>query len=293
MANNSRRRKRSAPVGLIVVVTALLALTLLATTMLFKVENIVVKGESVYEAEEIIQMSGVHAGDNLFRTNLNKCAKRLENRLVYIEKAEIKRSFPSTLVINITPCEPCANIITETYCLLISGQGKVLEQCELPKAKVLDIRGAEPALSLLPGDTFVSADEHKTDVISQLMSYFSKDSHNEISSHVTGIDVTDRSGITYTYDNRIDVNMGTVNDIEYKIQFSSEIITNKLGEGTEGRLTILSDSSRASFIDKATIEENEQHYQEKMAELEEQSESETEESSTEGSEESTELTSME
>ena len=82
------------------------------------------------------------------------------------------------------------------------------------------------------------------------------------------IDVSDRSNISYTYDGRIVVKLGTINDIDYKMDFSREIVTKQIGERTEGVLTILSDAQRASFLDKDSLEHNARVYNENMAALE-------------------------
>ena len=66
------------------------------------------------------------------------------------------------------------------------------------------------------------------------------------------------------------------------MKFSEEIIRTKIGEKTEGVLTILSDSSGASFLDKESLENNARIYGENM-ELRNAAETAGEESSTETS----------
>lgn len=248
--------------GIIVFLIAAAIFILLSTTVFFNVEHITVEGASNYTAEEIIEASGIKAGDNLVRTSTDKCAEQIESRLVYIEKAKVTRAFPNTMVINVEASVPAANFICDDYTLLISGGGKVLDKLQEQKAGLLNFVGTDPMPELIPGAQFQSEDEHKDNAVKKLMEYFSEND----SEHITLVDVTDRAEISYTYDGRITVKLGSINDIDYKMSFSEEIIKTKIGEKTEGILTILSDSTGASFLDKESLENNARIYGENMAE---------------------------
>lgn len=257
-----RKKKNSNAMGIIVFIIAAAIFLLLSTTVFFNVEHITVEGASNYTAEEVIEASGIKAGDNLVRTSTDKCADLIESRLVYIENATVTRSFPNTMVINVEASVPAANFICDDYTLLISGGGKVLDKLQEQKAGLLNFVGTDPMPELIPGAQFQSADEHKDNAVKKLMEYFSEND----SEHITLVDVTDRSEISYIYDGRITVKIGSINDIDYKMSFSEEIIRTKIGEKTEGILTILSDSTGASFLDKESLENNARVYNENMAE---------------------------
>ncbi len=272
----TRKKKKSNAMGIIVFLIAAAIFILLSTTVFFNVEHITVEGASNYTAEEIIEASGIKAGDNLVRTSTDKCAEQIESRLVYIETAKVTRAFPNTMVITVEASVPAANFICDDYTLLISGGGKVLDKLQEQKAGLLNFVGTDPMPELIPGAQFQSEDEHKDSAVKKLMEYFSEND----SEHITLVDVTDRSEISYTYDGRITVRLGSINDIDYKMSFSKEIIRTKIGEKTEGILTILSDSTGASFLDKESLENNARIYGENMAERA-AAESGTDESSSE------------
>lgn len=283
------RKKHRRSSGVLLFLLAASIMLVLSTTLLFNVENVNVTGASNYTAEEIIDASGIKAGDNLVRTASDRMASRIEEKLVYVENAEITRAFPDTLVINVEASVPAANFICDKYVLLISSTGKVLEQLGEPKAGLLNFTGTDPKDGLLPGDVFESSDEHKTTVINELMDYYAK--RSEKSDKVTLIDVTDRSNISYTYDDRIVVKLGTVNDIDYKMDFSRKIVTTQIGERTQGVLTILSDAKGASFLDKDSLENNARVYSENMAAIEASMAAETGEGEESETEETTEKSS--
>lgn len=278
MSYTRKKKKNNSATGILVFLFAAAVFLLLSTTVFFNVEHITVSGASNYTADEIIEASGIKAGDNLVRTSTDKCAEQIESRLVYIENAKVTRSFPSTLVITVEASVPAANFICDDHILLISGGGKVLDKIQEEKAGLLDFTGTDPMPDLIPGAMFQSSDEHKDNAVKKLMEYFAANG----SENITLVDVTDRSEISYTYDNRITVKIGSINDLEYKMKFSEEIITTKIGEKTEGVLTILSDSSGASFLDKESLENNARIYGENM-ELRNAAETETDENSSDTS----------
>lgn len=262
-----RRKQNHSLTGIVVFLIAAGFFLLLSTTVFFNVETITVTGASNYTAQEIIDASGIRAGDNLVRTSTEKCAERIESRLVYIENAEITRSFPDTMVINVEACVPAANFLCDGYTLLISSKGKVLDQITEPKAGLLNFTGTDPMPGIVPGEKFASDDEHKTAAIEKLMEFFLSEDYSALKEKVTVIDVSDRADLSYTYDNRIVVDLGSVNDIDYKINYSSEIISNHIGERTEGVLRIMSNSQGASFLDKESLEHNAQVFSDNMAKL--------------------------
>ena len=281
MSYTRKKKKNNSATGILVFLFAAAVFLLLSTTVFFNVEHITVSGASNYTADEIIEASGITAGDNLVRTSTDKCASQIESRLVYIENAKVTRSFPSTLVINVEASVPAANFVCDDYILLISGGGKVLDKIQEEKAGLIDFTGTDPMPDLIPGAMFQSVDEHKDNAVKKLMEFFAANG----SDNITLVDVTDRSEISYTYDGRITVKIGSINDLEYKMKFSEEIIRTKIGEKTEGVLTILSDSSGASFLDKESLENNARIYGENM-ELRNAEETTTDESSTDTSAES-------
>lgn len=256
-----RRRKRSNPLtGIIVFLAAAGIFLLLSTTVFFNTENIRVTGASNYTADEIIEASGIKAGDNLVRINTEKCGNDITAKLVYIENAKLSRSFPNTIIINVEASVPAANFITDSCVYLISRGGKILDKIDEPKAGLYNFTGTAPSSDLLPGDIYTSADEHKDSAVFKMMELLDEGSYEL----VTSVDVTDRSDIKCVYDGRITVKLGAITDMDYKLSFAKEIIETKIGDKTEGTLTILSDGDSASFLDKESLENNAKVYSDNM-----------------------------
>ena len=66
---------------------------------------------------------------------------------------------------------------------------------------------------------------------------------------VTKIDITDRLNIKFTYQDRIDVELGGSSDMEYKIKFIKAAIEDKTDESFTGKI-IMRGKNSASIIPK-------------------------------------------
>lgn len=116
MARNSRsrkRRKNRGRLGPLFKLLCLLALVVALTagaTVFFRVEVVAVSGNSRYTQEEIVEVSGLKKGDNLYGWNKFKVAQQLRQTLPYIGEVTIRRSLPSTVVITVTEWDAVAKI---------------------------------------------------------------------------------------------------------------------------------------------------------------------------------------
>lgn len=240
---------------LVVILIAVVIFVILMFNVFFNIRNVDVEGSTNYTAEEIFNASKITVGDNMIRENADEISNNITSTLIYIESAEIKKIYPSTIKITVTSSVPTANVQKSDGYFLISQGGKVLEELQNPKSGLMNITGAEPDSSVVQGSKFISIDEDKTTAIYDLLNAIEK---NGI-ENVTDIDFSDLSNVSYVYDSRIKVEIGVVNDLDYKLKFADEIIQNQMGSGTFGTLRLLSDS--AQFIDEAGQMENDRIYE--------------------------------
>ncbi|MBD5384093.1 MAG: FtsQ-type POTRA domain-containing protein, partial [Ruminococcaceae bacterium] len=86
-------------------IIVVIVMIVLANTVLFKCSEIEVQGNMRYSAAEVIGRSGLKSGDNLLHVNVAEAADNIVNSLSYIDKAEIKRSFPTKFIIIVSEAE--------------------------------------------------------------------------------------------------------------------------------------------------------------------------------------------
>lgn len=259
MRDSNRRRGNMSLHYSLIAFIVLVIFAILSLTVFFNVEYIDIIGSSIYSADEIVSAAGIQGGDNMIRTNMGNAEKAVTEQLIYIEKAEIHRKLPSGLEIVITPCNETASLQAEEGYLVVSAEGKILRAAEEPVEGTMIFLGAEPAEGMHVGMKFASADEDKTDVIYELMSI----SEDGFASKITSFDVTDRLNISCMYEDRINIEIKSIADVDYKFRLAEEILTEKISPDAEGRLKMLDNG--AQFLSNDDLEHIKQFYEDSIA----------------------------
>lgn len=238
-----RRRKRKMNLyGLIVIFLVLTVGITVSYTFLFNISEIRVSGESdQYTAEEIVSASGINKGDNLLRLNTKKSEQKILDDLLYIETAAVDRDFPSSLEIRVSKCIPGFNIVYDSGTLLVSQQGKILEDNGFITPELPVFYGFEPE-DTTPGKPAVSSDEQKNEAFAEIIGKI-RDSGESL---IASVDMTDKYSIIVNYSNGIIFKMGNWTDVEYKLNMAQEVMSKETVKGKTGYITMIG-SNQCSF----------------------------------------------
>ena len=90
--------------------TALVLALTVGATVFFRVETVVVSGNSRYTQEEVVAASGIETGDNLFHMNKYQVAQHIRETLPYVGEVSIQRSLPSTITIQVKEWQAAARV---------------------------------------------------------------------------------------------------------------------------------------------------------------------------------------
>lgn len=129
--NRNRQRRRRGRFGFLYKLLSFLiifATVLAGCVVFFRVNQVVVTGNSRYSAQEIIDASGVEIGDNLFLVNRPRTAQSILGALPYVENAVPVHRLPDTVELHITECIPAAALNCGGEWWLMDPRGKLLEQ---------------------------------------------------------------------------------------------------------------------------------------------------------------------
>ena len=216
-----------------VLINILLFILIVSTALLspiFSVRSIIVNGTAVLNDEKVVLASKIELGKNtfLFRTSR---AEEFVKTLSYVEEVTIKRSFPSSVVINITECKPDAQISCDnSIYLIIDKNKKILDtsterlKYSVPVIEGMNIEKFEIGAYLEPG-----GDIH----FNTMMSILTELSENEMHENTKRIYYDECYLIEYANGITCDLEKGT--DITYKIKFLKEAISN-IPEGKKGTI---------------------------------------------------------
>ena len=128
---HSKRRRGRGGFGFLYKLLSVLlicAAILVAMTLFFRVDEIVVTGQKRYTAEEIRAASGVELGSNLYVLNKYDIVRAILGELPYIEDIRINRKLPDTLLIEVHESGRPFALVQEGSAWLVSSGGKIVEQ---------------------------------------------------------------------------------------------------------------------------------------------------------------------
>lgn len=157
-SSRSRKRRRSrgrlGPLfKLLCLLTLVVALTA-GATVFFRVEQVVVTGNSRYTQEEIVEVTGIEKGDNLYGWNKFAIAQRLRQTLPYIGEVTIRRALPSTILITVVEWDAVARIEPPNAQELLALQGELEGEAATQKDT-----GEDTSSGDISGDTSGEATE--------------------------------------------------------------------------------------------------------------------------------------
>ena len=137
---HGRRRNRGRFGFLYKLLSALLifAALLVGCVVFFRVNTVVVSGNSRYAEAEVIQSSGVEQGDNLFALNKYQISRQIYTQLPYVDEVSIHRKLPDTLLIQVTESYPVAALCAGGEYWLLDARCKLLERGDASLAQAVD-----------------------------------------------------------------------------------------------------------------------------------------------------------
>ena len=200
--------------GIIIIIAVAVTLSL---TVFFRIDNVAVTGDEIYNNEDVIAASQINIGDNMFMTSKKKTASGIECTLPYVESAEIKRNLSGTITIKITAATAKLAIDNGDSFTLVSDKGKVLEDGLMTIGDGIIIIDSSPVISAVPGETVEFQDNDDLGIIKNVLTLLES---NELSG-ITSID----SNIKLVYKERVTVLLGLSSSVNDKMDFVKAALT--------------------------------------------------------------------
>lgn len=202
---------------------AVIVLIILANTVLFKCGSIEVIGTSRYTAEEITATAGIKTGDNLLHINTKKAEENIIKNFAFVDKAAVKKAFPSKIQIEITEAENWFAIKQDNKIHVVSRGSRILGQ--ISSKDLVVVNGFE-AESVEVGSYIKSKVDAKNDIPALIFETAQKVGFEGI----TEIDITDRFSIKISLGGRIILNLGPSTQLESKLRVAQALIEQQIGE---------------------------------------------------------------
>lgn len=237
-------------------VAAVVLAIVLGMSIFFKVEKVTVSGCSTYTEWEISEASGIEKGSNLLTLSRAQVSGNIISRLPYVDTVRVGIFLPDTVNIEITELDVVYAIEdVDGNWWLMNDAGKIVDQTNSITAKeytkVLGVRvesaevgkqavakEADPiTIPVVDPETQTdesgdAADETEdpqataptitvgvtgAERLSTVLAILQQLSGNSISGQVDSVDVTNLTDIELWYDERFQINLGSSDQLEYKI----------------------------------------------------------------------------
>ena len=229
----------------------------LTMTMLFRINSIQVQtpdGKQVteiagYSADSILQRMGVQLEENIFSFEPGEKAAVLEQNFPLLGSIKVIRDYPNTVVVQVTEAVPAYAVQNGSKWLVISDKWKILSEestqpeglCTLYGGKLQDttpgqgfwfVDDADAAsasgLETAESESAVSTETARMEALRTLVG---KLEEYGLSQDVTRLEVADTEQLAFLYQDRISVLLGTLNDLDYKLDRARYVLTNADGKG--------------------------------------------------------------
>ena len=233
----------------------------LTMTMLFRINSIQVQtpdGKQVteiagYSADSILQRMGVQLEENIFSFEPGEKAAVLEQNFPLLGSIKVIRDYPNTVVVQVTEAVPAYAVQNGSKWLVISDKWKILSEestqpeglCTLYGGKLQDTTpgqgfwfvedadaasasGSASGSETAESESAVSAETARMEALRTLVG---KLEEYGLSQDVTRLEVADTEQLAFLYQDRISVLLGTLNDLDYKLDRARYVLTNADGKG--------------------------------------------------------------
>lgn len=238
-----RKKNKKKFYGFILLLTLLILCGIAALGyFVFEIEQIQVEGSDRFSDEEIIALSGVQTGQNLFLVSKKQIKENIE-RQPYLQFTDLSYELPSTLILHVTEKKAYGAVPFDGQYAFIDEKGIVL-QLSAEANNVPVVEGFGPTAATL-GAQIQGPSVYQLYVFEQIMPRILEQSFAET---IESIDVSQPAAVHLKTDTGMTIRIGNVDDLDTKISWLATLMP-RLAE--EGKLTGTLDvtgKSGASYV---------------------------------------------
>ena len=184
--SDEEKHKRKVEIVFAILIT-IVFLIILFSSNIFSIKTIIVNDNSILSDDTIISVSGIEKYTNIFGFRKKNAINNIESN-AYIEKAKVKRSFPSTVEITVKERIPTFMLQVADSYVYINNQGYILEISN-ERLNIPILAGTTTDLiNIKPGNRINEDDLKKMNTVIKI---FEIAKSNDLSDLITKIDISD------------------------------------------------------------------------------------------------------
>jgi len=228
--NPKKKRKMRIIKWILIFILLCVAIALFMMSSIFNIKEIVVINNSKISSEEIINLSTLTTGVNMFKTT-NRTIKDGIKTNAYIEEVDIKRGIDGTLTLDIKERVPTYMLKFANAYVYINNQGYMLEiaenALELPIITGFTTTNEE----IKAGNRLNTEDLQKLDDVIKIVE---TSKNTPLANIITEIDISNSMDykLTIASENKT-VKMGEMTNINIKLQMAGKVLEAEYGKAGE------------------------------------------------------------
>ena len=208
-------------------------LIVLCTSDLFGICNIEIVGNEQVSREQILEMSAIKFGDNIFLCNQIKTKNNLKSN-PYVEKIKITRNLPDKIKIEITEKQKAYIIELDTQYAYIDNQGYVLEISDLKIDKPVLQGYLTEKENILPGNRL---NEEDLERLGDILKIIKSSEEIQINDKIQKINMENKNNYILTLQElKKVIYIGDKSNLANKMLYIKAIIQRE--EGKEGKIFV-------------------------------------------------------
>ncbi|MBQ7038370.1 MAG: FtsQ-type POTRA domain-containing protein [Clostridia bacterium] len=201
------------------------------------IRSITVLGNTQYDNEAIIGVTGIKVGQSVFSVNKGQAAKRLKKEFVYVRDVDIDISFKREVTIRITEAEEMGAVYAGGGWVVVDENGVGLQKIPIESERPLRRMYLKGAGTLTDQVGKQVLNERSLSIIGEICTAFEL---YEL-GYVSEIDMTNLNDIRVNWKNQIDIALGNDSNLTYEIAVAATSIPKILarhGETATGLLNV-------------------------------------------------------
>lgn len=232
---HKKRRKKNYMLHYVLLsIIFIITFIILSFTVLFNIKEIIVTGNATLEPTEIITQSGILKGDNLLLIDKSKIEKKIMDKTYLLDNVTVKRKFPATVELNLEMSDATFGVKYGGMHYYFSETKRLIARTEEnSKPEVIVFRGIELEKMNL-GDYLNTKDEDALQISQEILTAIKNSKLTDISY----VDMRDDVNVDIYYKNQIQIKVGTINNLDYKLESANRVITQKITDDQVGVLDV-------------------------------------------------------
>lgn len=186
-----KRRIKSFFKGMLITTIIIGVFLAIMLSPLFNIKEIKIKGNSKLTETEIIALTEINIGENLFTINNNTIINKIKNNS-YIEEVQIDKKLPNEILIKIKERKATYALKYNEKYVYINNQGYILEEAEILNDLPEIISYKTDIENIQIGKRLASED---LDLLGTILKIMESANNNDLDNLITSIDIGNKNDI--------------------------------------------------------------------------------------------------